>query len=220
MSSSVRACEIEIPIPDGPGALEGRLYEPEGAAGAALIAAPHPLYGGSLDAPVVSEVAQACAAAGCSTLRFNWRGVGSSAGVPSGDPDDADADYRAARDRLAGNLSGPLLATGYSFGAATALRCSEGDARVGALLMVAPPVALMDIALLREFRGPALLLTGSEDSLAPAETLRAWVAEMERGELEVVAGADHFFGTVPGVIAEAVRRWLQAQFEVAARGTS
>ena len=51
---------------------------------------------------------------------------------------DADADYRAALGRLAVELPGPLLAAGYSFGAAAALRCSAGDAGVSALLLVAP----------------------------------------------------------------------------------
>lgn len=212
MSASPAARVIEIPVPTGPGALEGRLCEAEGTVAAALIAAPHPLYGGSLDVPVVSELAQACAAAACSTLRFNWRGVGASAGAPSGDPEDADADYRAALGRLAVELPGPLLAAGYSFGAAAALRCSAGDAGVSALLLVAPPPSLMDVELLRGFPGPALLLTGSEDGLAPAGTLETWTAAMPNAELVVVSAADHFFGSTPGAVAAAAGAWLQRSF--------
>ena len=61
-----------------------------------VIAAPHPLYGGSMDSPAVNEIAYAAGKAGLASLRFNWRGVGASAGAISGEADDADADYRAA----------------------------------------------------------------------------------------------------------------------------
>ena len=66
-----------------------------------LLAPPHPLYGGSLEAPVLSELAWAAAQAGLASLRFNWRGVGASAGAPSGAAADADADYGSALDHLA-----------------------------------------------------------------------------------------------------------------------
>ena len=212
MSASRGARAIEIPLLDGSGALEGRLCDAEPGAPAALIAAPHPLYGGSLDVPVVLDLARACATAGCATLCFNWRGVGASSGAPSGEADLADADYRAGMERLAQNASGPLLAAGYSFGAAAALRYSATDSRVRALLLVAPPPALLDAALLRAFEGPVLLLTGSEDALAPVATLEEWAAGKAQVELRVLAGADHFFAATPGAVAEAARAWLQALF--------
>ena len=203
---------IEIPLLDGSGVLEGRLCDAEPGAPAALIAAPHPLYGGSLDVPVVLDLSRACAAVDCATLCFNWRGVGASSGAPSGEADLADADYRAGMGRLAQSASGPLLAAGYSFGAAAALRYSATDSRVRALLLVAPPPALLDAALLRAFEGPVLLLTGSEDALAPVATLEEWAAGKAQVELRVLAGADHFFAATPGAVAEAARAWLQALF--------
>ena len=212
MSASRGARRIEIPLADGAVVLEGRFCDEGEGAPAALIAAPHPLYGGSLDVPVVLELAHACAAVGCATLCFNWRGVGASSGAPSGEADLADADYRAALDRLAESASGPLVAAGYSVGAAAALRCSAEDSRVHGLLLVAPPPALLEAALLRNFEGPGLLITGSEDALAPATTLEEWTAGSTQVELRVLAGADHFFATTPGAVAEAARAWLQAHF--------
>jgi len=216
MSASSAPRTVEIPLPDGSGALEGRLHEIEDAVGAAVIAAPHPLYGGSLDVPVVTELARACTASGCSTLRFNWRGVGASFGAPSGDPADADADYRAALACLEVDGRRPLLAAGYSFGAAAALRCSSPDGGTTALVLVAPPPGLMDEERLRAFAGPALLVAGSQDELAPPAALVGWVAAMPDAELSVVEGADHFFGSRPGTIAEVAGAWLQARLPATA----
>jgi alpha/beta superfamily hydrolase len=122
-----------------------------GAAGetrGVVLAPPHPLYGGSLESPVLSELAWAAARAGLVSLRFNWRGVGASAGAPSGDGSDADADYRSALDHLAETVGGPLVAGGYSFGSAAAVRAAAAEPRVERLLLVAPPPALVAPAAL------------------------------------------------------------------------
>ena len=68
------------------GALEGVCQAGlPGNAWGSVIAPPHPLYGGSMDSPVVNEVAWASARSGVAAVRFNWRGVGASTGVPSGE---------------------------------------------------------------------------------------------------------------------------------------
>ena len=85
-----------IAVPEGP-VLEGLQLPVQGSLGGAVIAPPHPLYGGSMESPVVSEIALACEHAGLDSLRFNWRGVGASQGAQSGDADLATA---AARSRV------------------------------------------------------------------------------------------------------------------------
>ena len=87
---------VAIPLGAAGEALEGvYLGGPDGSDSGAVVAPPHPLYGGSMDSPVVNEVSYACRKAGLAALRFNWRGVGASAGRPSGEVADADADYAA-----------------------------------------------------------------------------------------------------------------------------
>src|SRR5690242_10050450 len=101
-----------------------------GQHGAAVIAPPHPLYGGRLDNPVVIALADGLRAAGLATLCFNFRGVGQSSGHASGATADAEADYRAALDHLMRKQHGPFVAAGYSFGAAAATRIAAKDHRI------------------------------------------------------------------------------------------
>ena len=107
-----------------------------------------------MDSPVVNEIAWASARAGIASLRFNWRGVGASSGVASGDARDADADYAAALAHLAETVPGKVVACGYSFGAAAALRAARLHPRVGRVLLVAPPPSLLERGALRELAAP------------------------------------------------------------------
>lgn len=176
--------------------------------GGAVIASPHPLYGGSMFSPVVGEVAHACGQAGYATIRFDWRGVGASAGAPSGEPTDADADYVAALEYLAETAEGPLVAAGYSFGAAAAVRAAARHPRVRKLVLVSPPPALLDASALAGFRGSALLVVGDSDEFAPVEALEALVRDQPRRRLEVIGGRDHFFMSGVAEVGRAVSGFL------------
>lgn len=191
------------------GALEGvfQAGDPSQPLGA-VIAPPHPLYGGSMDSPVASELAFASVRAGIAALRFNWRGVGASTGVASGDPRAADADYAAALAHLAQTVPGRIVACGYSFGAAAAVRAAQLHPRIGRVLLVAPPGPLLEPGALRALERPTLILTGAEDRLAPAHALAVEIEDAPQARLEVIPEADHFF--VAG-LAELGRRayaWL------------
>ncbi len=200
---------VVIALGDGSLALEGIYLAGEGPdCGGAVIAAPHPLYGGSMESPVVNEIAYACQRAGLASLCFNWRGVGASAGEPSGEAADADADYAAAALHLEETVSGPLVAAGYSFGAAAALRVGAQHPRVRRLLLVSPPPSLLAAAALEGFRGAVLMLTGEHDAIAPARALEDLAASLPRATFRVVAEADHFFMVGLGEIARAVGDWL------------
>jgi hypothetical protein len=200
-----RTIAIALRAPEE-GALEG-VFQAGRAGGreGAVIAPPHPLYGGSMDAPVVSELAWASVRAGIAAVRFNWRGVGASTGAASGEARDADADFAAALAYVAETVPGKVVACGYSFGAAAALRAARLHPRIGRVLLVAPPPSFLEPGALRALERPLLVLTGSDDRLAPAAALAAELEAAPAARLEVVPDADHFF--VAG-LAELSRRAL------------
>src|SRR4029079_1070034 len=128
------------------GALEALLDEPakraEGTpARAAAFAHPHPQFGGTMHTKTVYQGAKGLTRIGCAVLRFNFRGVGRSAGqFDQGEGEKAD--FRAALDYMAARYPGaPLWAAGFSFGSWVALEVGAEDARVSALIGIAPPVA-------------------------------------------------------------------------------
>lgn len=179
-------------------------------AGGAVIAAPHPQFGGSMESPVVGEVDFACEKAGIAGLRFNWRGVGASAGQVSGEFTDAVEDYTAALDFLEDSVSPPLVAAGYSFGAATALIASE-RATVNRLVLVAPPPSMLDAERLADFNGKIFIAVGESDALASATELEKIAAGLERAECHVFEDTDHFFMTGPGLklLRAKLTEWLE-----------
>jgi alpha/beta superfamily hydrolase len=199
--------DVTVTAGEGPPlALEALLDR--GERGAAVVAPPHPLYGGELSNPVVAAIAEGLTRAGIAALRFNFRGVGGSGGTPSGRAADADADYAAALDALAARRAAPYLGAGYSFGAAAALRVAARDSRIARLVLVAPPLAMIDRAALDAFAGPVTVLVGDEDAYAPLGQLERLVAGRARVALQVLPGEDHFFATgaerLTALVAEAL----------------
>jgi alpha/beta superfamily hydrolase len=169
-------------------------------AGYAVIAAPHPLYGGSLDNPVVEALADGFESAGLGTLRFNYRGIGQSAGEASADIARAAEDYARVLAWLRAQPSarqGPLWLAGYSFGAVTALEAALRDepasvpAKTG-LALVAPPLGMLRAEALTSVALPCFVLNGTSDDYAPIDAARTRYASIAGCRLTVIE-ADHFF---------------------------
>lgn len=196
---------------DAPDETLEAIYLPnaEGVAGGAVLAPPHPLYGGSLESPLLTELAFACTKVGLASLRFNWRGIGASAGAPSGSAADADSDYGSALDHLADTVTGPLVAVGYSFGAAAAARAAATSARIEGLLLVAPPPALVSPAAISAGGRRTLVLAGEYDRIAPAHELHAAFERTPQVELHVIPHADHFFAEGIAEIGRLAAEWLE-----------
>lgn len=196
-----------------PGAsLEALWLPPLGEAaapvGGAVVAPPHPLMGGAMDSPVATELGLAASDQGYVSLRFNWRGVGASAGVRSGEARHADADYRAALDFMEESVEGPILACGYSFGALAATRVVLDRPRVSQLILVSPPSAMLDAEALARLGKRILVITGDRDEYVPLDPLRGMIESIEGAELSVLEGVDHFFMAGLADVGRIVREFL------------
>jgi alpha/beta superfamily hydrolase len=178
------------------------------AARGAVIAPPHPLYGGSMDSPVVTEIAHACEYAGIESLRFNWRGVGASAGTVTGDEGVADEDYAASLDWIEASVPGPVTACGYSFGAATAARAAAARPRVARLVLVAPPPSMLARETLAGAACEIFVVAGDADPFVPFDALAALCDGIPRLQLECIAGADHFFMAHLAEVGRLARKFL------------
>ena len=182
---------VTVPVEDEGLVLEGvwQSGDPPGA----VVAPPHPLYGGSFDNPVVNEIAHALYRQGSASLRFNWRGVGGSQGKATGDLGVAERDYRAALELVVENSGAPVTAAGYSFGAATALRLALHDDRVAKLVLVAPPVEMIKALDLEGLGKPVHVVVGGYDEVAPAGELSELFSALPDARIGVISDADHFF---------------------------
>jgi alpha/beta superfamily hydrolase len=207
---SEQPAAIAVPdLSDAGLALEGIFLPCDDARGAAVMAPPHPLYGGSMENPVVTEVADACHRAGLASLRFNWRGVGASGGEATGDLASGAADYAAALAFAEESSQGPLAACGYSFGAASAVAIARAHERVRALVLIAPPLIMLDRAALASFAGRVLLVAGDRDEYAPMDELEALAAGLATAELVALPGTDHYFMTGLPELGRAAEHFLK-----------
>lgn len=177
-------------FPGPAGSLEALWKEPEGApAGSAVFAHPHPLHGGTLHNKVVFRASRALARAGYGVLRFNFRGVGLSEGQFAAGRRETE-DFRAAMDESERRGGRPIVAGGFSFGAAVGLRAIEGDERVRAFVGVGVPLASEYASDLPRPRVPSLFVVGGNDAFGPPAMLREWARGV--GRILQVPGADHF----------------------------
>ena len=187
----------------------------------AVVAHPHPLYGGTMDNKVVTTVARAFTEAGAATFRFNFRGVGATEGSHDegrGETEDCLAVIAHARAAV-GEL--PLWLAGFSFGGAIAVKAS---ARVefGQLVLVAPAFRRLTGHGLGEPPDPndpelgeqgrhtpanTLVVHGDRDETVLLEDSIAWATPREVPVM-VIPGAEHFFHRKLHIVREAVARWV------------
>jgi alpha/beta superfamily hydrolase len=198
----------EIGGPLGP--LEALLDEPSGEPRAAVVFAhPLPTHGGTMHTKVVFQSAKALARIGCVVLRFNFRGVGRSAGAWDEGRGEQD-DYRAALDFMSARYpNAELWAAGFSFGSYIAMTCGAEDARVGALIGIAPPVDRYDYGIVKQTAKPKFLVHGERDELIPLRAVREFYAQLqEPKELVEIDRANHLFDGQASEVGDALEELL------------
>jgi len=202
-SATSRLVALTLAGPAGP--LEALLTEREGehAAIAAVVCHPHPLYGGTMHNKVVHRVASTLHGLGAAVLRFNFRGVGKSAGAHdrgAGELDDARVALDALHERLP---EARLWIAGFSFGAWIAARLAAKTPEIEKLILVAPGIRTSSFAAMHDCTTPKLVLQGTADDTCPLEDLeREFPSWADPKRLETIEGASHFFDRKLGELSD------------------
>lgn len=184
--------EEKIVFQSGGLSIEGLISlgsEPRGI----IITHPHPQYGGDMYNPVVESISYAYQRKGMTTLRFNFRGVGSSEGRFGdgiGEGEDVLAAVRCLREKGQDQID----LAGYSFGAWVNAHLDPGDAAINTMIMVSPPVVFMAFDAGLSLPQLGLVVSGSQDEIAPPGNIRdlmpGWNPSASFKEIQ---GADHFY---------------------------
>jgi len=190
---------VERPSIAGPaGALQALIESPlaatpdEAVRAVAIVCHPHPLFGGTLDNKVAWTLARSCLEAGATAIRFNFRGVGASAGAYDegrGETDDALAVAAWARQRWP---AAALWLAGFSFGGAVAARAAA-RAAADRVVLAAPAVGRIEIGAVTP-ECPWLVIQGDADEVVPPTEVTAWAASLDPAPtVRLLPGAGHFF---------------------------
>jgi alpha/beta superfamily hydrolase len=195
------------------GRLEALYRELQDPAGAAVVCHPHPLGGGTLHSKVVFRAARGLENANVATLRFNFRGAGTSAGKHDegeGEADDVTAAIEWVKRMHPGRK---LIVGGFSFGAWVASRVASEMPEVDAIFLIGTPVNKYDFGYLRHCEKPMLLLHGTQDEFGDVAKFEKVVQNIRNAESVIVTGADHFFTRQLEAVEETLRSWATEVIE-------
>ena len=176
------------------GKMECLLDEPEGAPrGIALVAHPHPLYGGTMENKVAQTLARAFVGLGYVTARFNFRGVGESEGTYDDGRGEVD-DMAIMFDHMAAEYPGlPIALTGFSFGTFVQAQLQQ---RLEAQGRPAERLVLVGTAAGKWPMPPVpadtILIHGELDDTITLQQVFDWARPLDI-PVTVIPGADHFF---------------------------
>jgi alpha/beta superfamily hydrolase len=187
-----------VGIPGPAGRIDVAVDRPEGepARGLAVVAHPHPLYGGTRDNKVVQTLARALLALGHICWRPDFRGVGASEGSYDegrGETEDLLAVVAAARAAEPGGDALPLVLAGFSFGSAVqsrvARRLAEAQRPATRLVFVGTATSRFEV---EPVPADTLVIHGEVDDTVPLSSVLDWARPQEL-PVVVIPGADHFF---------------------------
>lgn len=204
----------DVNITNGDVTLEGILHLPTDGDGlpAVVVCHPHPRHGGDMDNVVVSSLVRYLGEAGIAALRFNFRGVGLSEGTfdgGSGEISDAveALNFLSLQDEVDPTRIG---LAGYSFGAGVALIASTYGNVTQAIASIACPSRVFNEMGVHEMLQPKLLVCGEYDHDFPAAQFTFQAKRFsDPKQVELVQGADHFFGNSLDVVGELTGSFFQ-----------
>jgi len=203
MSSATQTLRLQA----GGGRVQAVLDQPHGLSkGLAVVAHPHPLFGGTMDNKVVQTLARACVAEGWDCLRFNFRGVGESEGVYDEGHGETEDLLRLVSQWPAQT---PLVLAGFSFGAFVACQAVQSlwpSERVKKILLVGTAVTHFSAPPLPpDAHESAWVVHGESDDTVALSAVMDW-ARPQQLPVMVLPGTGHFFhGQLPLLKSLAMR---------------
>ena len=214
---------VERTLIDGPaGRIEVAASRPLNVHGVAVIAHPHPLYGGTMDNKVITTLAKVFHERGLATYRFNFRGAGATEGVHDQGHGETEDMLRVIAHARASTSHVPLSLAGFSFGGAVATRASA-IADFAQLVLVAPGFRRITEAGMGEAPDPhdptlgppgrhtsqnTVVIHGDRDATVPLSDSLSWGAAREVAVV-VIPGGEHFFHRKLHMLREVVARWIR-----------
>ena len=174
-----------------------------------VISHPHPLYGGTMTNKVVHILAKSFSKLGAITVRFNFRGVGKSAGEYDNGIGEAEDLQALVAELKQWRSQAPVWLAGFSFGAYVTARAQD-IIKAERLLLVAPPVNMYPFAELAEIAVPWIVIQGGQDEVIDAAAVKSWVSERpNKPQLIWMDEAGHFFhGKLNEVRDALLQAWL------------
>jgi uncharacterized protein len=195
------------------GRLEALYRELQDPAAVAVVCHPLPTGGGTLHNKVVFRAARGLEAANVATLRFNFRGVGTSGGKfdnGDGEQDDVTAAIEWVKKK---HPDKKLIVGGFSFGSwvSTRVACERTD--VDAMFLIGTPINKYDFSYLRHCERPMLFIHGTQDEHGDIDKLDKLVPTIRNAESVTVTGADHFFTKQLEALEETIKAWAEELLE-------
>ena len=183
----------------------------------ALLLHPHPLYGGTMNNPIIMELYNIFDDLGFSTFRFNFRGVGKSEGKFDNGLGEL-ADAAAALDwvQRQNPNTNQCWVSGFSFGAVICMQLLMRRPEITRFVSVSPQPNLYDFNFLAPCPASGLIVHGKKDEIAPLDDVQKLAQKLQAQknitvEYEEVSGANHFYDNEMPKLKKIIEKYIEIE---------
>tara|TARA_A100000164_G_C21890095_1_gene764906 strand:+ start:803 stop:1441 length:639 start_codon:yes stop_codon:yes gene_type:complete len=208
----------EVTIPGPEGRIEARYNEGNGGSPPlAILLHPHPKFGGNMNNKVIYNCFKTMSGLGFSVLRFNYRGVGNSEGIYSGDEGIGEmTDSACALDWLLFNntASTKVWVVGFSFGAFISLNLLMRRPEIHSFIAISPPADKYDFSFLAPCPVSGLIIQGDNDNIVNETDVALFANKLDSQKAitvkyKKIKNADHFFTDKLNLLGDEIKKYIK-----------
>lgn len=180
-----------------------------------IVCHPHPQYGGTMDFPVVKMLYRTFGNLGYPSIRFNFRGVGSSKGKSGNGAGEREDLISVCNFLLNGEfVVGRILIIGYSFGATIGSAVvSEFDEIIGYVAISYPFSLIPQYITQAQVNKPKFFIIGDRDDFTTLEVFQKEYKKMpEPKDIKIFPGVDHFWTGSENILTKTIINWFKDNF--------